>query len=326
MCKLFYGCVIGVVIVAGSAASLTAQEFPSRTVTMVVPLGAGGPLDVTARLLGAKLSESLGRPFVVENRPGGSTIVGATAVAKSDPDGHTLLVAPNSTVATNVTVFKKLPYDPQKDFIPVALLARVPFVLVGGPALTAKTVSELVAEAKKEPGKLTFASTGIGTLPHLAGEMLKTAAGINMTHVAYRGPAASLADVVGGQVHMTFADPANVKPLLAEGKIYAFGVSAKERVSSLPDVPTLAESGVPGFEAVAWNMVLVPANTPDRVVEALHDAVKAAMAQPDVQARMNTMGLLAGPSPSVADLRSFVASEIVRWGDAVRAAGIAGSE
>ena len=320
------GCIAGALAAVTAVPPASAQEYPARPVTLVVPIGAGGPLDLTARQLGAKLSESLGRPFVIENRPGGSTIVGASAVAKSDADGYTLLVAPNSTVTTNVTIFRKLPYDPLKDFIPVALLAQVPFVLVGGPGLTVKQVPDLIAEAKRQPGKLTYGSTGIGTTPHLAGEMLKSNAGIDMTHVAYRGMPAALADVIAGQVNMTFADPANTKPMLEAGKLHAFGVTSKEPVSSLPGVAPLADSGLPGFEAVAWNMVLVPANTPPAVVEKLHAAIKAAMAQPDIQERMKTLGLVAHPSPSLADLKSFLATEIARWGDAVRSAGIAGSE
>jgi tripartite-type tricarboxylate transporter receptor subunit TctC len=308
------------------ASTANAQDYPARQVTIIAPIGAGGPLDLTARLLASKLADALGKPFIVENRPGGGTIVGAMAVVKADADGHTLLIAPNSTVTTNVTVFKKLPYDPEKDLIPIALLARVPFVLVAGPSANVKTVPELIAAAKKDPGKMSFGSTGLGTTPHLAGEIMKSMAAIQITHVAYRSAAAAVSDVVAGHLQMTFADPANAKPMIEATKVTALGVSSSQRVSMLPNVATLAESGLPGFEATAWNMLLAPANTPKDVVEKLHNAVKAAMAQPDVQGRMVAMGLIAPPSPSTDELKKFLATEIVRWGNAVKQAGIAGSE
>jgi tripartite-type tricarboxylate transporter receptor subunit TctC len=313
-------------LLSGCLSPAIAQDYPTRPVTLIVPIGAGGPLDITARLLAAKLTEKMGKTFIVEDRPGGSTITGTIAVANADADGYTLLVAPNATLTTNVSIFRKLPYDPLKDFTPIALLARVPFVLVTGPALPVTRLSDLIAAAKKKPGQLTFGSTGIGTVPHLAGEMLESMAGIQMTHVPYRGLSAVLTDVLGGQIDMAFVDLTNAKPLLASGKLHAVGVSAEHRLAELPDVPTLAESGLDGFEAVGWNMILAPANTPSAVAGKLHSAVVAAMAESDVQARMATMGLLADPSPSIPELRSFIKSEIARWGSAVRSAGIAGSE
>jgi len=305
---------------------VAAEDYPMRPVMLIVPMGPGGPLDLTARLLAAKLWASLGKTFVVENRPGGGTIIGAMAVAKAEPDGYTLLIAPNSTVTTNVTVFKKLPYDPQKDFTPIALLAKVPFVLVSGPALNARTIPALIAEAKKDPGKINFGSTGLGTTPHLAGELFKNMAGIEMTHVAYRGASASVADVMAGHLQMTFSDLANARPLVEAGRIQALGVSSAERSSIMPNVPTIAEAGLPGFEAVAWNMILAPANTPKDIVEKLHKSVNAAMAEPDMQQKMASMGLIANPSPSTEELKKFLSAEIVRWGKAVQQAGIAGSE
>ena len=317
-----------IALIAGICVTSTAngQDYPARQVTIIAPIGAGGPLDLTARLLAAKLADALGKPFIVENRPGGGTIVGAMAVVKADADGHTLLIAPNSTVTTNVTVFKKLPYDPEKDLIPIALLARVPFVLVAGTSANVKTIPELIAAAKKDPGKMSFGSTGLGTTPHLAGEIMKSMAAIQITHVAYRSAAAAVSDVVAGHLQMTFADPANAKPMIEANKVNALGVSSSQRVSLLPNVATLAEAGLPGFEATAWNMLLAPANTPKDVVEKLHNAVKAAMAQPDLQGRMVAMGLIAPPSPSTGELKKFLSAEIVRWGNAVKQAGIAGSE
>jgi len=318
--------VLWILFSSGCISPAIAQDYPTRSVTLVVPIGAGGPLDTTARLLATKLADSMGKPFVVENRPGGSTIVGTMAVAKAEADGHTLLVAPNGTLTTNVAIFRKLSYDPLKDFVPIALVARVPFVLVTGSALPVKQLSQLVAEAKNKPGELTFASTGIGTAPHLAGEMLKSMAGIKMTHVPYRGLSAVLTDVLGGQIHMAFVDLANAMPLLASGKLQAVGVSSKRRLEYLPDVPTLSESGLDGFEAVAWNMVLAPASTPPAVTEKLHSAIVATMSQSDFQARMRVLGLVADPSPPIPELRNFIASEIAQWGSAARQAGLEGSE
>jgi tripartite-type tricarboxylate transporter receptor subunit TctC len=303
-----------------------AKDYPTRPVMFVVPIGGGGPLDTTARLLAAKLGDTTGKTFVVENRPGGSTIVGTMAVAKAEADGYTLLVAPNASLTTNVTIFRKLPYDPLKDFTPIALLASVPFVLVTGPALPVTKLSQLIAEAKSKPGQLTFASTGIGTVPHLAGEMLKSMAGIQMTHVPYRGLSSVLADVLGGQVDMAFVDLASAMPLIAAGKLHAVGVSSKDRLDYLPGVPTIAEGGLAGFDAVGWNMILAPNDTPPAVTEKLHSVIVAAMAQPDIQDRMRTLGLVADPSPGIPELRSFIGSEIERWRSAVRLAGIEGSE
>jgi tripartite-type tricarboxylate transporter receptor subunit TctC len=231
--------------------AVRAEDYPTRQVTIVVPLTAGGALDVLARTLGAKLADRLGKPFVVENRTGGGTVTAAVWVAKAPADGYTLMFTPSGTLATNATLYKNLPYNPAADFVPIALLAKVPFVLVVDPALPVRSIPDLIKYAKERPGTISFSSTGTGAVPHLAAEMLKGAIGIEMTHVPYRGAPQALTDVVAGQVQLTFADPSISPPLIKEGKVRALGVSSLTRLGSLPDISPLAEVGVPGFEAVS---------------------------------------------------------------------------
>jgi tripartite-type tricarboxylate transporter receptor subunit TctC len=304
-----------------------AQDFPSRQVTLVLPLGAGGAMDIVARgSLGPKLAERLGRPVVIENRTGGGTVIAANAVAKALPDGYTLLFAPAGTLTTNATVYKQLPYDPARDFIPIALTSKVGFVLVTNPSLPVNSVADLVKYAKANPGKLAFASTGTGATPHLAGEMLKSMAGIDMTHVPYKGSPPALNDVIAGHVQLTFTDPAIAPPLIKEGKVRALGVSSLTRIAVLPDVPPLAETGLPGFEAVSWHMIAAPANTPKDVVNRLHGELKSILALPEVKQQITAIGLIAMDTPPVDELQRFVNEEIVRWGKLAQQAGIAGSE
>jgi tripartite-type tricarboxylate transporter receptor subunit TctC len=304
-----------------------AEDYPSRTTTIVVPLGAGGAMDIIARAsLAPRLAERLGHPVIVENRTGGGTVIAATSVAHAAADGYTILFAPSGTLTTNATLYKSLPYDPGKDFIPVALTSKIGFVLVVNADLPVHTLAEFVSYAKAHPGQLSYGSTGVGATPHLGMEMLKTATGIEMTHVPYKGSPAALNDVVAGHVQLTFTDPAISPQLIAAGKIRALGVSSLTRVGVLPDVPTLAESGLPGFEAVSWHMLAVPANTPKPVVERLNTELKAIMALRDVQKQIVNIGLIPMQPPSVDEMQKFLADEIVRWGKLARDAGIAGTE
>lgn len=305
-----------------SAAS--GQEFPNRQLTLVVPLGAGGSMDIIARTLGPKLADRLGKPVVIENRTGGGTVIAANAVAKSPPDGHTLLIAPSGTLSTNATLYKKLPYDPIKDFVPIALYVKVPFILAVDPALPVRSVADLVKLAKDKP--LSYGSTGIGAAPHLAGELLKTALGIEMTHVPYKGMVQILSDLVAGHIQVAFGDPAIAAQLVRDGKLRALGVSSLERLPAAAEIPTLAEAGIPGYEAVSWHLVVAPADTPKPVVNRLHAELKAIMALPEMKQQLVTMGLLPVDSPPVDELQRFVATEIDRWGKLVQQAGIAGSE
>lgn len=300
-----------------------AETFPSRPVTLVVPLGAGGAMDVIIRSMSPKLTEILGQPMVVDNKTGGGTVTAAQFVAKSTPDGYNLLVAPSGTLTTNAVLYKSLPYDPMHDFVPIALYTKVPFVLVVNSDLPVKNVADLVKYSKDN--KLSYSSTGTGAVPHLATELLKSALGIEMTHVPYRGAPPALTDVMAGHVQLTFADPSLAPPLLKDGKIRALGVSSLSRIGIMSDVPPLAEVGVPGFEAVSWHMVVAPAGTPPDVVEKLHAAFKSVGKQAEIQEKLVSMGLIPVDTPSVPDLKKFLEAETVKWRHQVEKAGIAGS-
>lgn len=312
--------------VALCAPPAAAQTYPSKPISIVIPLGAGGAMDSITRTMGEQLSQRLGQPVLIENRPGGGMVIGSNAVAQADPDGHTLMNAPSGAYVINPTLYKKLPYDPQADFTPVALYARIPFVLVVNTSLPVKSVKELIQYSKDNPGKLTYAASTIGAVIHLSGELLKHDAGLNMVMVPYKqgGPAA-LNDVVAGHVPVTFADPSLVKGLIEAGKIRAIGVSSKARMPSLPDVPTLDESGVPGFEAVSWHMIVVPGKTPKPVVEKLHAELAAIAALPAIHQRMLQLGLIPEKNSSIDAMRKFMKSENDRWGGIIKKAGIAGS-
>jgi tripartite-type tricarboxylate transporter receptor subunit TctC len=311
--------------VAARAIPAVADDYPSRPITILIPLAAGGAMDIFARAMAPKLSERLGKPVLIEERVGAGTVLAANDVAHGAADGYTLLDAPSGTMTTNVTLYKKLSYDPVADFVPIALLCQVPFVLVTNPAEPFKTIPELIAYAKANPGKLSFASTGTGAVPHLAGEMLKSMAGIDMVHVPYKGGPPALNDIMGNQIQLFFADTAIAPALITAGKIRALGVSSKTPVGVLPGVPPIADT-VPGFEAVSWHLIVAQSGTPKAVVDKLHDAFKAAIKSPDIQQQMITMGLIPIDTPSVDELQNYVKSEIGHWGDLVRKIGIAGTE
>jgi tripartite-type tricarboxylate transporter receptor subunit TctC len=322
----FFGFMLVLLVLAVSAPAW-ADDYPNRPLTLVVPLGAGGAMDIIARgSLAPRLAERLGKAVIVENRLGGGTVIAATSVAKSAPDGHTLLFAPAGTLTTNATLYKSLPYDPAKDFVPVALTSKVGFVLVVNPSLPIHSFADLVAYAKKNPGTLSYGSTGVGATPHLAVELIKNATGIEMTHVPYKGSIAALNDVVAGHVQLTFTDPAISPQLISAGKVRALGVSSLTRVGVLPDVPTLAEAGLPGYEAVSWHMLVAPASTPKEIVNRLNGELKAIMALPEVQKQITDIGLIPMEPPPVDEMQRFLDAEIVRWGKLVQQVGIAGTE
>jgi tripartite-type tricarboxylate transporter receptor subunit TctC len=303
-----------------------ADTYPTRPVTFVVPFAPGGGTEFLARLLGQRLEQRLGRPFVIENRPGGGGVTGALSVARAAPDGHTILMAPSPVMAINVALHKKLPYDPALDFVPLALVVATPYVLVVTPSLPAQSVSELIELAKARPGQLSFASAGPGTPHHLFSQLFTSSAGIEMTHVPYRGSVPALTDVAAGHVQLMFCDIPPALSLIKEGKVRALGVSTKERVVALPHLSSIAEQGLPGFDAASWQMVVAPAATPKDIVERLHTEIKAFMVQPEIKEHAFKMGFLPIDTPSVASLRIFVQTEITRWGKVVEQAGIAGSQ
>jgi tripartite-type tricarboxylate transporter receptor subunit TctC len=302
-----------------------AQDWPARQVTFALPFAPGGAIDIYARTFAQKLTDKFGKPFVVENRPGAGTVLAANSVARAAPDGYTVLVSP-SPLAINATLYKKLPYDTANDFMPVAYIADIPLVLVVHPSLPVKSIPELVAYAKANPGKLSYASSGTGTTLHLSGELLKTMTGIQMTHVPYKGGPPALNDVVAGHVQLVFADPASAIQQIKAGRVRPLGVTSTVRLPSAPDIPPIAEAGVPGFAAVSWTVFLAPAKTPQPIAAKLHAELTALAATPDMQAQTVKLGMIPVMSPSLDGLRGFLPHEIERWGKLVRQAGIAGSE
>lgn len=303
-----------------------AENYPSRPVTVVVPYAAGGGLDLVARLLAQKLSEQTRQSFFVENRLGAGGIIAANSVAKATADGYTILVGSSTQLAIQVTLHKNLPYDPATDFVPIALVASVPFVLIVNPSLPVHTAGDLVKLAKERPGQLLFGSSGIGGPPHLYMELLQTMTDTKMTHIPYKGTSQAIVDVVSGRVPILMSDVAPAAPLIKAGTVRALGVSSTTRVAVLPDVPPIADNGVPGFDAVAWLMAVAPAAVPPAIVDKLHADLKAVVAAPDTQQKLVKLGVIPIDTPPVPALQTFVKSEIGRWGKVVEHAGLAGSE
>ena len=310
-------------IKAAHAQNSSVEDYPARQVTFVVPFAPAGGTDVLARLLAQKLEEALGKPFVVENRPGAGTVLATNFVAKSPPDGYTIMMDVSS-LAIDATLYKSLPYDPTKDLVLVALIARVPFVLVVEPSLPVKNVEDLIELAKERP--LSYGSGGIGAFHHLAAALFCSMAGIKMTHVPYRGTAPALNDLLGGYIQLMFSDLGPALPLISAGKIRALAVTTKEPFAALPNVPPLADVGVPGFDAAAWQGVIAPAKTPQPILAKLNSQLNAIVAMDDVRTRMNDFGMIPVGTGSLDQLQQFLRSEIVRWGKVVEEAGIAHSE
>jgi len=323
---MFARCIALLALCIMVAPPATAETYPSRPVTIVAPYAAGGGADLIARLMAQKLGERLGQSFVVENRLGAGGVIAANSVAKATPDGYTLFVGASTQLAIQVTLHKTLPYDPAADFAPIALLASVPFVLIVNPSLPVHSVADLIKLAKEKPGQLTFGSSGVGGPPHLFTVLLETTTGIEMTHIPYKGTAQAMTDVVAGHVPIIFSDLAPAIPLLKAGKLRALGISSAVRFAGMPEIPPLAEVGVPGFDAVSWLALVAPAATPPEIVDKLHADVKAIMAEPAVQQKFVDLGNIPLTSPPPDELRRYVKSEIVRWSKVVEKAGLAGSE
>jgi len=307
------------------AAPSQAQDYPSRPITLVVPFAPGGGVDLMARLVAGQLEKRLGKTFVIENKPGAGSIIAASYVQKSNPDGYTLLMAPSPTMAVNVSLYKSLPYNPTTDFVPLALLSGTPFVLMVKLDLPAKTVPELIAYAKANADKMTFASAGPGVPHHLFMELFKSMTGIQASHVAYRGSLPAVTDLAAGHIPMMFCDIGPAAGLLAARKVRPLGISTRTRHPNYPEIPPLNDAGVPGFEAVSWQMMVAPAKTPRPVVDRLHAELKTVLAMPEVKEKIYGMGFLPMQSLSLAELQDFVKSEITRWGNVVQKAGIAKS-
>jgi tripartite-type tricarboxylate transporter receptor subunit TctC len=302
-----------------------ADDYPNRPITFVVPFPPGGGIDAILRSMGPRLTERLGKPIVIENRSGGAGVIGAAAVAKAPADGYMLLAAP-SLFASNVKLFKSLPFDAVKDFEPVSLVLRTPYVLVVNPSLGVKTVPELIALAKQKPGELSYASTGPGSSLHLSAELFQSMTGTKMTGVQYRGAPPAFADVIAGHVNLMFVDTGTALQQIAEGKVNALGVSSLTRVRAAPNIPTLSEAGLAGFDSVGWLLMVAPAGTPQPIIERLHAELKAVARLPDIHKQMIDLGTIPVDSPSLPELKQFLASEIERWGGIVEKAGVAGSQ
>ena len=312
-------CACAVLPLAAHAAE-PVSAFPSKPVRLVVPFTPGGSTDILARAVGQKLSESWGQPVVVDNRPGAGGIIGMETVAKAAPDGYTLVMGHVGTLAANPALYKSLPYDPVKDFAPVTLIARVPNVLVVGPAVQSRTVGELIALAKSRPGKLDYGSGGNGSAAHLATEYFKLKSGVDLQHIPYKGTAPALQDLLGGQIALMITGLPPVLPHAKSGKLRILGVASAQRLRQLPDIPTIAESGVPGFEATQWYGILAPAATPKDVVAKLNREIAKALGDPAVAARLADEG--ADPAPGTPEqFATFIASEIELWGKVIRATG-----
>jgi len=301
-----------------------ADDYPTRAVTLIVPWAPAGAVDTVARVVAPKLSERLGKPFVIENRGGAGSTLGTALGAKAAPDGYTLGIPGSGSMAIAPAMYKSLPYDPNKDFSPIALIGRVPFVLIVNPSLPVKTIPELIKYAKEN--KLFYASGGAGSPHHLYAEMFKSMTGIQMTHVPYKGSADAIKDVVAGHVPLMFSDPAPAVPLIRGGQVRAIGVTTLNRWSVAPEIPPLNESGVLGFDAAGWFMVAGPAGTPKPIVERLHTELKSIMGSEEVQQLVNRTGVVPVVSPPLAELSKFISTEKERWGRVVQQAGLAGTQ
>jgi tripartite-type tricarboxylate transporter receptor subunit TctC len=298
-----------------------AQDFPSRPITLVVPFAAGGSTDLVARIVAQKLSEQLGQNVVVENRAGAGGNTGAAAVAKSAPDGYTLLYGTISTHTLNPLMAKKSAYDPVKDFEPVALVGSIPNVMVVHPSVPANSVQELIAAAKADPAKFSYASSGVATPLHLSGEMFNAMAGTKMAHVPYRGAGPAMNDLVAGQVPVMFDNlPTSVEQIKG-GKIRALAVTTKQRVKQMPDIPTMDEQGLKGYETYSWQAIFAPAGTPKPVVDRLNAEIVKALADPGVQKRLDELTMTVTPS-TPADLGKHVADQLAKWAPIVKATGV----
>ncbi|NVD41540.1 tripartite tricarboxylate transporter substrate binding protein [Ensifer sp. HO-A22] len=307
--------------VFGSGTQASAQGFPDRAVTLVVPFAAGGSTDVVARIVAQKMSEDLGQQVIVQNVAGAGGNLGADNVARADPDGYTILMGTVATHALNPLILKTKPYDPEKDFAPISLLVVVPNVLVVNSELPAKTVEELLALLKAKPDEYAYASSGNGTPLHLSGELFKKMAGVNMQHIPYKGAGPALNDVIGNQVPIMFDNLPSSSGHIKAGTLRALAVTTAERAPSFPDVPTVAEAGIPGYETYTWNALFAPANTPEPVVARLNEAANKALADPAVVERMKEFSAtIVGSTP--AELGAHVKAELAKWTPVVRDANI----
>jgi tripartite-type tricarboxylate transporter receptor subunit TctC len=310
------------VVTAAAASSLAlAQSYPSKTVRMIVPFPPGGTTDILGRLAAQKLSDTLGHQVIVDNRPGAGGNIGAELAAKSPADGYTLLAAPGSTLTIHPSLYAKLPFDPLRDFAPITMLAAVPNLLVVHPSLPVKSVKDLIALAKAKPGELNYASTGAGQSTHLSMELFKNMAGVKITHVPYKGSAPAISDLMGGHVLLMFDNMPSALPQAKAGKLRGVAVSTSKRSPVMPSVPTVSESGLPGFEVSVWFSVLAPANTPREIIDRLNAVLVKALHTPDMRERLASQGAEAiGNTPEA--FAAQMKADIAKWAKVVRDSNI----
>jgi tripartite-type tricarboxylate transporter receptor subunit TctC len=312
---------VAISLAAQGAALAQAAAYPSKPVKIIVPFTPGGSNDVLARVIGQKLGPVLKQPVVVENKAGAAGNIGAEAVVKSPPDGHTLLLAPNNVLCVNPPLYPKLGFDPVKDLAPVSVLGTLPIVLIVNQSLPVKSVKELIAYAKSKPGELTYASGGSGSPQHLSAELFKQMAGVNMLHIPYKGSAPAVTDVVAGQVQVFFSPITAVLPFIKNGRVRAIAVAGTKRSTDLPDVPTISEAGVSGYSSEIWAGLMTPTGTPKEVVERLNQEVQTILAEADTKDRLAAQGIeviQGGP----ADLAKMIASDCSRWGKLIKELGV----
>ncbi len=304
-----------------AASAALAQQYPSRPIRYIAPNLPAGPTDILARTLGQKLSESLGQPVIIENRAGGSGIIGTEVAAKSAPDGYTLLSGNNATFGANISLFKKLPYDPIRDFSPVVLLATQPNILVVHPSLPVRSVKELIAFAKARPGQLNYAGTGMGAAANMSAELFKSMTGTKMVGISYKSAAPALTELIAGQTQLMFATSLSVMTHIQSNRVRALGVTTAKRTPAMPELPTIAEAGVPGFEASTWHGVLVPAGTPANIIDKLNTEFNRALQLPDVRERLAALGAdIIGGTPK--DFADHIQREIPKWAKVIKDLGV----
>jgi tripartite-type tricarboxylate transporter receptor subunit TctC len=307
-------------IAALTAATLVSAQYPTKPIKMIVPFPPAGSTDISARAVAGKLGERLGQPVVIENKPGAGGNIGTDVVAKAAPDGYTLVVGTVGTHAINPSLYSKMPYDHLRDFAPVILLSTTPNVLVVPAAFPANSVKDVIAMAKAKPGILTFASSGSGTSIHLSGEMFKSMAGLDMTHIPYKGSAPMLIDLMSGQVNMAFDNLSASMPHIKGGKLRALATTGATRSPALPDIPTVAEAGLPGYESTSWNAVYVPAGTPKEIVERLNREIRAILESPETRRFFAEQGAESGGG-TPEQLAAFMRAETTKWSKVVKDSG-----
>jgi tripartite-type tricarboxylate transporter receptor subunit TctC len=289
-----------------------ADDYPSHPIKLIVPYAPGGAADAIARIIGKRVSETIGQPILVENRSGAGSIIGTEDVHKADPDGYMLLLGQSGPISINPGVYKELPYDPEKDFAPITMTTDFPYTLVVNAKLPVKTVQDFVAMVKAKPGEFNYGTTGVGAANHLVTELFSSKAGLKMIHVPYRGTALAVADLLAGQVTMVFADPVSALPHIQAGTLRALAVTTKERSPLEPEVPTLVESGYPGFDAVGWHGILAPANTPAPIINKLHDQIIAALNDPPTRELIVGQAMrIVGDTPD--QFAAFIKQDIAMW-------------